>query len=282
MQERRTHAIGESLMKRDTDIQRVFEIADDSLQGIIGYYMYVQAMRRAVSPDDLQRYLPDHRFQMTFSWDRFYLKQDLINVFKTEISEFYQCKLLLVELTSIFEAALGELISFLIQKGFPQRINGKKVPRYYKSHIVWALNQVRGCDLGDKKAINRLPQTFGIIDNARRLRNLIAHNHWVFNKFYEEDAITLEEIEVDMHPFYEHFKETERSVPVVMDWRYLERLILAHIEVLHVLHNSIQKEYFGVNKGYSYAREQKPIAWHRAIWGKANVELRKTQKHQSS
>ena len=33
-------------MDRDMDIQRVFEIADDSLQGVIGYHLYVSAIQK--------------------------------------------------------------------------------------------------------------------------------------------------------------------------------------------------------------------------------------------
>ena len=166
-------------MSRDQEIQQVFEIADDSLQGMIGYHMYVDALQKAVKEKELLHWLPDQRFQMTFSWDRFYQKQDLVKAFEVEISELYQCKLLLVEVTNVFEASLKDFIDLLKQKGFPQLHGGKKIARNYKSYITWAFNQARKCDVGDKKAIERLSGTFGTIDNTRRLRNLIVHNHWV-------------------------------------------------------------------------------------------------------
>ena len=44
-------------MHRDPVIQRVFEIADDSLHGIIGYYIYIAAMQRAVHHEDMLEFL---------------------------------------------------------------------------------------------------------------------------------------------------------------------------------------------------------------------------------
>jgi len=78
---------------RDKDIQRVFEVADDSLQGILGHYMYVLAMHSASNIEKITEYLPDERFPMTFSWDRFYQKQDLIQAFKSHVFQFYQARI---------------------------------------------------------------------------------------------------------------------------------------------------------------------------------------------
>ena len=79
---------------------------------------------------------------------------------------------------------------------------------------------------------------------------------------------------VDFHPLYGRFsKNPNKLLPVVVNWSCLHKLILAHIEVLHILHNQIQEEYFGVSEGYSYAKEGKPIVWEKALWGKVNVRL---------
>lgn len=104
--------------------------------------------------------------------------------------------------------------------------------------------------------------------------NLFVHNHGLFNEKYERSAIRKNGIVVDLHPFYRKFrKNPKKKVPVVVDWKYLQRFILAHIEVLHILHNQIQRKYFVVSEGYSYAREGKPIVYERALWGKVNVRL---------
>jgi len=115
--------------------------------------------------------------------------------------------------------------------------------------------------------------TFGIIDNARRLRNLIVHNHGLFSDYYERDVIDSYGVIADFHPHYEIYKSNPKiPIPVIINSRYFHRLILAHIEVLHVLHNYIQKEYFGVSKGYSYAEEGKAIDWKQVLWGGAKVK----------
>lgn len=257
-------------MIRDPNIQRVFETADDSLHGIIGYHMYVSAMQKAVNHEEMLQYLPERSFQTTFSWIRYYQKQDLIGTFEPPILELYQGKILLVALTSVFEAVLDDFIQQLQERGVLKALPDNN----YKAFIEWAYGQTLKAEIGEKAAIERLPITFGIIDNARRLRNLFVHNHGLFNRKYERAAIRKNGIVVDLHPFYEEFrKNTKKKVPVVVDWNYLQRFILAHIEVLHILHNHIQSRYFGVSEGYSYAREGKPIVFERALWGKVNVRL---------
>ena len=63
-------------MNRNSDIQRVFEIADDSLQGVLGYHLYVIAMQKTVDPEKLLVHLPDKVIPHTFSWVRYYDKND--------------------------------------------------------------------------------------------------------------------------------------------------------------------------------------------------------------
>ena len=142
----------------------------------------------------------------------------------------------------------------------------------YWALIEWAYGQALKADIGEKAALERLPIIFGIIDNARRLRNLFTHNNGLFNKQYEKSAIRKNGIIVDVHPFYKEYEKNPRKkVPVVMDWRYFNRFILAHIEALHILHNQIQSEFFGVSEGYSYAEEGKPIDFRRVLWGCAHA-----------
>jgi len=257
-------------MSRDPIIQRALETADDSLQGIIGYHMYVSAMQKAVSRKEMLQYLPEGSFQITFSWIRYYDKQGLIETFEPPILDLYQGKILLVALTSVFEAVLDDFIQRLQEL----RVLEALPDNNYKAFIEWAYELVLKAEIGEKAAIERLPTTFGIVDNARRLRNLFVHNHGLFNEMYEKSAIRKNKMVLDLHPFYSEFKKNPRKeVPVIVYWKYLQRFILAHIEVLHILHNQIQRKYFGVLEGYSYVREGKPIVYERALWGKANVRL---------
>ena len=257
-------------MVRDLNIQRTFETADDSLHGIIGYYMYVSAMQKAVDREEMLQYLPEKSFQTTFSQIRYYLKRELIGTFEPPILEFYQGKILLVALASVFKAVLDDFIQQLRESGFLKVLPESN----YKSVIEWAYEQTLKTKIGERVAIERLPITFGRIDNARRLRNLYVHNQGLFSKQYKSSAIKKNGIVVDLHPFYEKFrKNTKMKVPIVVNWKYLQRFILAHIEVLHILHNQIQSKYFGVSEGYSYAEEGKPIVFKKVLWGKANVRL---------
>jgi hypothetical protein len=195
---------------RDKDIQRVFEVADDSLQGILGHYMYVLAMHSASNIEKITEYLPDERFPMTFSWDRFYQKQDLIQAFKSPVFQFYQDRISLTSIVTAFEVVLNGFITHLEEKGYNQGLKNQK--------LQWAYEQLTPCDIGNTEAIKRLPITFGIIDNARRLRNLIVHNQGLFNERYGEDVLKFRDIKVDMHPHYSLYNTNlHKPTPVIFD-----------------------------------------------------------------
>jgi hypothetical protein len=259
------------MSSRDKDIQYVFEIADDSLQGILGHYMYVLALHSASNIEKIVAYLPNERFPMTFSWDRFYQKQDLIQAFKSPLLQFYQARISLISIVTTFEVALNGFITHLVEKGYNQELKNQK--------LQWAYEQLTPCDIGDTEAIKRIPTTFGIIDNARRLRNLIVHNQGLFNERYELDALEFRDIKVDMHPQYALYKSDPlKPIPVIFDTPYFLNFSKVHLEVLHLLHNKIQKKYFGCNTGYDYIVENKPIEWDRALWGKAKVTFQSLEK----
>lgn len=263
-------------MNRDADILRIFETADDSLQGVIGYHLYVTAMQKAVAEEKMQEFLPDKAIPHTFSWVRFYEKQDLINAFKTPVFELYQSRISLVAMTNVFEVALDNFISCLEQKGHHQFLDGKKLRqnRSYKECVRWAYLQALKCDIGDKSAIQRLPTTFGIIDNARRLRNLIVHNHGLFDMGYEKEAITSDGIVVELYPDYQIFKEKpQRPTPLVIATEDVIKFSRSHIEALHVLHNHIQKEYCHFSRAYDYREANKRIEWNKVLWGDAKVKI---------
>jgi len=259
---------GKTRMNRDPNIQKFFETADDSLHGIIGYSLYVSALQKSVDRKEISQYLPERSFQTTFSWVRYYNKQHLIETFEPPFLELYQCKILLVALTSVFEAVLNDFIHHLYKKRFIAALPKDN----YKAFIEWAYRQALKAKIGEKAAIERLPISFGIIDNARRIRNLFIHNKGLFNKNYKRNAIRKYNIVVDSHPDFTKF-EKHPKFPVIVNWNYLHRLILAHIEALHILHNQIQSEFFGVPEGYSYAKELKPIVYEKILWGDVTVRL---------
>ena len=256
-------------MKRDPDIQMAFEVADDSLQGVLGYHLYTIAVQKSADMEKIATYLPADRLPITFDWDRFYSKQELIDLFTSPFFELVQARISLIATTNVFDAALIRFIQHLNEKALQ-----KKRQRYYKQRIEWAFQESLKSDVGRKDTLDRLPRTFGIVDNARRLRNLIVHNHGLFDSKYETDAITPHDIVIDLHPDYEKYqKDRQTPIPVMITTAYLLRFIRAHIEVLHVLHNFIQKRFFGVTDGYSYKFETKPIEWRSILLGSSKARI---------
>lgn len=263
-------------MPRDSDIQNIFEIADDSLQGILGYYLYILAMQKSSNSRLIMNNLPDSvdeskepAIPLTFSWIRFYKKEDLVNALKEPVFECFQSRITLLVMVSIFEVALGNFIKILNEKGHTQSLT---IRASAKSRLKWAHTSSIKCDVGDKKAIERLSSTFSIIDNARRLRNLIIHNQGIFEERYRTDGIVFEKSKMEFHRGYELYeKNLELKFPILLDSKDVFRFSQAHIEVLHILHNYLQKRYFGFPRAYSYVRENKPIEWEKALWGEAKV-----------
>jgi hypothetical protein len=260
------------LSSRDKDIQRVFEIADDSLQGILGYHLYIVAMQLASNVEKIAQYLPDKAFQMTFEWIRYYKKDDLIQAFKPPFLEIYQSRISLTSLVTVFEVALDGFINNLAKKGYIKKLKNQKS---VKKCIEWGYEQLSPCHVeGNDSMVKRLPVTFGIIDNARLLRNLIVHNQGLFDENYEQDAIKFKDIISDIHPHYCQFKANpQKPIPVIIDTAYFYHFSMACLEALHLLHNEIQMKYFGYNLGYDYRVERKAIEWNRALWGSAEVKF---------
>jgi len=253
-------------MARNQEIQKIFEIADDSLQGVLGYHLYVSGMQNSVDVGKVWKYLPSKVIPHTFSWVRYYHKKDLTDTL-AKIFEWYQSRISLIAMENVFEAALSDFIHNLEQEGHPQTLDGN--PKSYRTHIKWAYSQSKKCNVGDEKAIERLPTTFGKIDNARRLRNLIVHNHGLFTKRYEEDAIKRDEIKIELHPDYAEFeKNPEVPFPIKITTDKIVDFSKSHIEVLHVLHNGIQKNFFDFPEPYDYRKARKRIEWDKVLWGR--------------
>jgi len=265
-------------MSRDPGIQKIFEIADDSLQGVLGYHLYVLAMQKSSNSHILFQHLPDNPndpnnpvIPHTFSWARYYKKEDLIDAMKEPFFELFQSRISLIAMVSVFEVALDNFIKCLNEKGHKQPVSEEST---YKKWLKWAYKSSLKCDIGDKKAIERLSTTYPIIDNARRLRNSIVHNQGVFTKFYKTDAIKFDKSNVELHELYKIYeKNPQEIIPIVITTEEIIKFSEAHIEVLHILHNYLQKEYFGFPRPYVYKIQNKPIEWNKALWGQATIRF---------
>ncbi|MFQ6088245.1 MAG: hypothetical protein ACE5K0_05015 [Candidatus Methanofastidiosia archaeon] len=96
-------------MERNKEIQDIFEIGDDSLQGVLGYHLYVTAMYKATNKNLLRDQLPDGLIPHTHSWNRFYTKEDLMEKMES-IFELYQSRINLIAMVNVFEVVLKRLI----------------------------------------------------------------------------------------------------------------------------------------------------------------------------
>jgi len=261
-------------MKRAPEIQKDFEVADDSLQTILGYHLYTIAVQKSSDKAKIAEYFPDVGIRITFAWNRYYDRQELIDFFSSALFELIQARVSLIYVTSVFEDVLNRFVEHLNEKQFRQKcgLNPK-----YKDLILWAYRESKRCPLcviGNEKTLEGLPTTFGIIDNARRLRNLIVHNHGLFNTKYEDGAIRSDGIKIELHNLYSEFKRSpQQAIPAIIRTEDLCPIIWAHTEALHVLHNSIQEEFFGVTEGYSYKAEKKRIELKRILLGNSEVEI---------
>jgi hypothetical protein len=254
-------------MARNSEIQNVFEIADDSLQGVLGNHYYVMALYQQRERAKLLESLPQVAIPHTFSWIRYYDRADLINSLEP-ILEFVQSRQSLVAMVCVFEAALSSFVSHLASLGQEPRVDGELIggDASYKRKIIWAHSRALTCDTGDKTAIDRLPGTFGIIDNARRLRNDIVHNRGFYGDRYETDAIRSESVVVD---FDEEYQSQSRDAPcaIRLTTPRIVNFSRSHIEALHILHNEIQRHCFGHSEPYDYSKENKGIGWGRVFSG---------------
>jgi hypothetical protein len=217
--------------------------------------------------------LPDGVIPHTFSWVRYYQKEDLLAKL-VPIFESIQCRYSLVAMLNVFQVGLRNFLTRLAETKHVQDLPTKKLEECLKTdrpRLNWAYKRARMCDVCDPEAINRLPVTFSRIDNARRLRNDIVHNHGLFTDRYETDALHFDDAEVILHPDYALFKDRRQSVPIKLATSHIEDFSRSHIEVLHVLHNEIQKDCFGHSDpddpAYDYRRAEKRIEWDRAFSG---------------
>lgn len=274
----------------DPQIKHAFEVADDSLQGVLGYHYFILALKYTINEDQIKN-LPNGwgfilgegnlgAFLHTISWERYFSTSEFKNEMVHHFDE-YESRISLVVMTNVFSAALSNFITILKGK---DKLNPKTITvsgknsikingrTNYKDSLNWAYQVAKKCSIGDQEAIERLPKTFGKIDNARRLRNRIVHDNGLFNRDYGKDTIKGPEgrelFEVEMHPGYKRFEEDpQEKIPILLKPNEIVDFSRRHIEVLHVLHNGIQEKSFNCSEPYDYKKEGKAIEWHRILKG---------------
>jgi len=249
-------------MPRDVEIKRAFEIADDGMQGVIGYFHYVAGCQKLANQSEIVKELPSSSIRITYEWIRYYDPQQLCQVMQ-DVFLLYHARIALIALVSLFEGSLKNFIARLVKKG--------KIPKpkrdSYKARLEWAFEIAKQSTYGTKTMINRIPDLCLDVDHARRIRNLWMHNNSLFDEDYAK-GIPVNGRQPIIEPNYQEFsKNKKKSIPFILNPKAFERFGLSHIELLHQLHDTIERIYFGQKRSYKYATERKKIEWHRLLVG---------------
>jgi hypothetical protein len=263
-------------MPRDQVLKKVFEVADDGMQGVVGYFFYVAICQHLAKEQIIIDYLPkvpvpkndsiEIRFgmQMFHQWIRYYDPEDLVQTMRSVFTP-YHIRTCLVGIISIFEAYLADSIDRLIGKG---KISSSTRARSYKGRLEWAFQIILNSKYGNAAMQNRRANLCLDIDHARRIRNLWMHNNGNFNRRYEDDAIMIPNHNPIIVPEYQRFKNSQNSkVPFPVDTDLFDTISRSHIESLHHIHNMLQVQYFAQKREYVYMREKKKIEWGRVFLG---------------
>jgi len=252
-------------MSRNPEVLKIFEVTDDSLQALLGYYLYTNAAIKWASDVGFRISLPPEAIPVTFEWVRYYNQEEMINSMR-QLFTPYQTRICLVAMVNIFEVATSDFIEFLEKSGHAQQIQGNVY--YYKTRLNWVFNKVAGSIYGSQNMQTRLPQLCLEVDHARRLRNISVHNNGLFEDRYETDALAVVGHTPLIHPDYNEFKkDPTKPIPLFLRNDDYLRLSMSHIELLHFLHHEIQRQDFGETTPYNYREEKKRLEWHRILLG---------------
>lgn len=273
---------------RDIKIRNEFEFADYLMQNILYYHMYVNVFVQGTDSKDKISRLPKV-LPFTHVWVLRYSPQNLVKNMDRQFN-FYHARSSFLSLIPIFENTLRSFVKRLENK---KRIDKLKSKKYYGPLLEWAFafvvprkeylyNGPR--DEERIKMIERVPESCLDVDEARRLRNLFMHNRGFFDKKYGIGTIEVpgrqpklrqeflreflparkRKIPAHMEKF---LKEPEQDVPVLLKPEEYIEYSRSHIELLHYLHDLIQRTYFDLKgSGYGYREEQERLRPKRAEW----------------
>lgn len=92
------------------------------------------------------------------------------------------------------------------------------------------------------------------------------HNKGLIDENYGTDGIPVNGRKPLIDPVYKQFLQNrQKPYPMVLGPEHFDNFSMSHIELLHHLHDAIQRKYFNQKTGYSYARQGKPIEWRRIL-----------------
>lgn len=235
------------------------------MQGAIGYFIYGAACKQFAPMERVSASLPS-RIRITHAWVRNYTADDLCQAME-QCFEPYHARVSLIAIIGAFE---GALLSFALR--IAEVDQTFKPPKgKYKKHLEWAFSLVQQSSYGDAHMRERIPDLCLDVDHARRVRNVWMHNNGLFDSFYQEDGISVQGRPPIIAPLYveqvQKKRRKRKRVPIILSRDGFDRLSWSHIELLHQLHDTIQKIHFGQKQSYHYGRMKKGIEWHRLLTG---------------
>jgi len=249
-------------MALDKDLKDAFEVADDGLQGILGYSHYVMTCYDSASKIEIIKRLPSKYLRITHNWDREYKPDELCKEMQKVFPE-YLSRTALISVVGMFDAALFNFIEILRKRN----CDLPKISNNYKGRLKWAFDEIYNSK-DDTEAIDeRIPYNCLNIDHARRIRDLWTHHNGLFHIKYEKSFIPVKGKTKIVVPEYYEFKKSGEPIAISILPEMFEKMCFSHIELLHLLYNHIQKKYFGYAEPYDYVKEGKGIEWHRCLVG---------------
>lgn len=234
------------------------------MQGAIGFFLYSIICSRVAPQNLLLATLPPTQIPITHEWDRYYAPQDLCDVMSTAFNP-YAARVGLIAVIGSMEGNLGDIMDRLHATGHRQG----RTPRGYKDKLRWAFPFVLNSSYGNAAMQGRKARLCLDIDHARRLRNLWMHNNGLYDSNYPNDIIPISGEQPIIDPiFIDQFQRRRRKkVSVIINSDDFIMYVRSHIEFLHHLHDTIQRQFFGQIRSYGYRALQKRIEWQRLLTG---------------
>ena len=135
-------------MSIDNGIKKSFEIADDGMQGIVGYFHYVKACQNIAEQSEIIKKLPSNQnrilnefegaIKITYEWERKYDPTELCQTMQ-KVFLSHHARIALISLISIFEGALKNFINRLLKI---KKIRNHKHDGY-KKRLKWVFDIVK-------------------------------------------------------------------------------------------------------------------------------------------